>query len=52
MDGFMNMLANLRGGQTLAEQEDAMKDLVEAVRFTGKKGTLTLLAGNAAGKQA
>lgn len=41
-DRFIETLRGLRDGKTLTELEEAMNELVEAVRDTGRKGSVTL----------
>jgi hypothetical protein len=41
-DRFLAVLRDLRKGRTVSELEDKMREVVNRVRDTGKKGTLTL----------
>lgn len=42
MNVFLNTLEELASGQTAVELDEHLKNLIGAVRATGKKGTLTL----------
>ena len=43
MNHFEELLRELQNGETLSECGDALKELIESVRLTGKVGTLTLV---------